>query len=149
MRVGAVCTRPVISCGADESAVDAAKKMREAHIGNLVVTEQRNGAQVPIGVLTDRDIVIQVVAKEVDPKALRVGDIMSREVYTVNEDEPARETIEQMRFKRVRRMPVVNDAGALVGVIALDDLLRTFAEDLTTLASVGARARATEAHLRG
>lgn len=148
MRVGEICTRPVISCETDESAVEAAKKMRAAHIGNLVVTEQRDGVQVPIGVLTDRDIVVQVVAKEVDAKTLRVGDIMSREVYMVAEDEPARETIERMRFKGVRRLPVVNKAGALVGIIALDDLLRTFAEDLGALANIGARARAAEARLR-
>ena len=132
MRVGEVCTRPVVSCEVSTSAVDAAQKMRAAHIGNLVVVEDREGAGA-IGVLTDRDIVIQVVAKEVDPKALRVGDIMSRDVYTVEEDEPARETIERMRARGVRRLPVVNKAGTLVGIIALDDLLRTLAEDLAAM----------------
>jgi len=149
MRVGEVCTRPVVSCEASTSAVDAAQKMRAAHIGNLVVVEDREGAPVPIGVLTDRDIVIQVVAKEVDPKSLRVGDIMSRDVYTVEEDEPARETIERMRAKGVRRLPVVNKAGTLVGIIALDDLLRTLAEDLAAMSGIGARARAVESRLRG
>ena len=88
MRVGEVCTRPVVSCEVSTSAVDAAQKMRAAHIGNLVVVEDREGAPVPIGVLTDRDIVIQVVAKEVDPKGVAGRDIMSRDVYTVEEDGP-------------------------------------------------------------
>jgi CBS domain-containing protein len=148
MRVSEICTHPVVSCEPGDSAVEAARKMREANIGNLVVTEHRDAGEVPVGVLTDRDIVNHLVAKDVDPKTLRVVDIMSRELHTVDESEPARETIERMRFKGVRRLPVVNKSGALVGVIALDDLLRTFAEDLSALAGVGARARAAATRRR-
>lgn len=149
MRVGDLCTRLVVWCGPNTSVVDAAKMMRDAHIGNIVVVEPRGADRVPIGVVTDRDIVVQVIAKDIEPGSLKVSDIMSREVYTVAEEEPASQTIDRMRFTGVRRLPVVNKQGALVGVIALDDLLRHLAEDLTAIAHVSPRARAQEARLRG
>ena len=149
MRVGDFCTRSVVCCEPGTSVVDAAKMMRDAHIGNIVVVEQRDGGRVPVGVLTDRDIVIQVIAKEVDPGTLSVRDVMSREVYTVDEDEAGTRTIERMRFKRVRRLPVVNRQGLLVGIVALDDLLQQLADDLTAIANVSPRARARETRERG
>lgn len=145
MRVGEICTRSVSWCEPGTSVIDAARMMRDAHINNVIVAEQRDGERIPVGVLTDRDIVIQIVAKEVDPKAVSVGDIMSREIFTVDEDEPVRETIERMRFKGVRRLPVINKRGAMIGVIAMEDLLRNLAEDLTAIAAVTPRARVKEA----
>ncbi len=149
MRIGDICTRTVVWCEPGTSVTDAAKMMRDAHIGNIVVAEPSDGKRIPIGVLTDRDIVIQVIAKEVDPDTLGVRDIMSREVYTVDEDEDGTRTIERMRFKRVRRMPVVDRQGVLVGIVALDDLLQHLAEDLTAIANVSPRARARETRERG
>ncbi|MCG3200445.1 MAG: Hypoxic response protein 1 [Gammaproteobacteria bacterium] len=149
MRIGDICTRTVVWCEPGTSVTDAAKMMRDAHIGNIVVAEPSDGKRIPIGVLTDRDIVIQVIAKEVDPDTLGVRDIMSREVYTVDEDEDGTRTIERMRFKRVRRMPVVDRQGVLVGIVALDDLLQQLAEDLTAIANVSPRARARETRERG
>ena len=149
MRAGDICTKPVVVCTEDTSVVDAAKQMRDAHIGNVIVTERRDGREIPVGVVTDRDIVVQIVAKEVDPSTLRVGDIMSQEIYTVSETEPVRETIERMRFAGVRRLPVVDAQGAIVGIVALDDLLQQVAKELGTLAEVGPRARELEARFRG
>lgn len=145
MRVGEICSRSVVWCEPGTSVVDAAKIMRDAHLNNVIVAKQRDGERIPVGVLTDRDIVIQIVAKEVDPKAITAGDIMSREIFTVDEDEPMREAIERMRFKGVRRFPVVNKRGAMIGIIAMEDLLRNLAEDLTAIAAVMPRARIKEA----
>lgn len=149
MRIGDICTRTVVWCEPGTSVTDAARVMRDAHIGNVVVAELRDGERIPVGMLTDRDIVIQVIAKEVDPRMLSVRDIMSREIHTVEEGEDGSRAIERMRFKRVRRMPVVNRQGVLVGIVALDDLVQHLAEDLTTIANVSPRARAREARERG
>ena len=147
MRVGEICTRSVSWCETGASVIDAARMMRDAHINNVIVAEQWDGERIPVGVLTDRDIVIQIVAKEVDPKAVRVGDIMGREIFTVDEDEPVSETIENMRFNGVRRLPVIDKRGAMVGVIALEDLLRNLAKDLAAIADVTSRARVKEARM--
>lgn len=145
MRVSELCTRSVSWCEPQTSVVDAARIMRETHLNNVIVAEQRNGRRFPLGVLTDRDIVIQIVAKEVDSKTVVVADIMSREIFTVDEDEPVREAAERMRFKGVRRLPVVDKQGAMIGVIAMEDLLRNLAEELTAIAAVTPRARIKEA----
>lgn len=147
MRVGEICTRSVSWCETGASVIDAARMMRDAHINNVIVAEQRDGERIPVGVLTDRDIVIQIVAKEVDPKAVSVGDIMSREIFTGDEDEPVSKTIENMRFNGARRLPVIDKRGAMVGVIALEDLLRNLAKDLTAIADVTPRARVKEARM--
>lgn len=147
MRVGEICTRSVSWCETGASVIDAARMMRDAHINNVIVAEQWDGERIPVGVLTDRDIVIQIVAKEVDPKAVSVGDIMGREIFTGDEDEPVSETIENMRFNGVRRLPVIDKRGAMVGVIALEDLLRNLAKDLTAIADVTPRARVKEARM--
>lgn len=149
MRVGDICTRQVVSCSKDTSALDAAKLMRDAHIGNLVVVEMRDGKTVPVGVVTDRDIVVQLVAKEVDPRDIAAGDLMASELLVAEEDEDIHEAIERMRFGGVRRLPVVDRDGALCGVIALDDLLEYLADELVGIARVSSRGRYTERRRRG
>lgn len=144
MRVGDICTRAVVHCTRDTSAFEAAKMMREAHIGNVVVVEERAGRKIPVGVITDRDIAVQLVAKEVDPRDVAVGDLMARELLVAPEEEDIHDVIERMRFGGVRRLPVIDKEGALAGVIALDDLLEYLAEELVGIARVSARGRYTE-----
>ncbi|MBV8157774.1 MAG: CBS domain-containing protein, partial [Dyella sp.] len=82
MRASDICTSKVVSIDAGASVVDAAKRMREGHVGALVVTEQPNGERIPVGIVTDRDIVMSVIAEEVAPTALKVGDVMTSPVLT-------------------------------------------------------------------
>jgi len=79
MRIGDICTRSVVHCSKDASALEAAKMVRDDHIGNIVIVDERDGRKVPVGVVTDRDIVVQLVAKEVDPEDIAVTDLMGRE----------------------------------------------------------------------
>lgn len=148
MRVGDICTRAVVHCTKDTSALEAAKIMRDAHIGNVVVVEEREGRKFPVGVITDRDIAVQLVAKEVDPRDVAAGDLMARELLVAPEEEDIHDTIERMRFGGVRRLPVIDKAGALAGVIALDDLLEFLADQLVGIARVSARGRYTERRRR-
>ncbi len=138
MSIGEVCNRDVVVVKKGESALDAALLMRRFHVGDLVVVEEEGGQRIPVGILTDRDIVIEAVAENVNSRELTVGDIMSSDLVTVNEDEDVVDTVKMMRANGIRRVPVVDRAGVLVGIVTVDDLIELLAEvmnDLTTLIS--------------
>lgn len=118
--------------------------MQDGHIGNVVIVDERDGRKEPIGVVTDRDIVVQLVAKEVDPVDIMVTDLMAREPFVALENEDAYEPIQRMRYRGERRLHVVDRQGALVGVIALDDLLEYVADKFTGIARISSRGRHAE-----
>jgi len=134
MSVGTICTRKVITIGADDDLAAAAACMRENHVGYLVVTEPFVGLRTPVGVLTDRDIVIKVMAKGVDPGTLTDGDTMTRDPLVVKEGAEIAETLQKMRGLGVRRVPVVGTAGELAGVLSLDDVVDHLVGQLANIA---------------
>jgi CBS domain-containing protein len=137
MTVGQVCNPNVATIDPGASVVDAATRMRQEHVGNLIVVESRRGAAVPVGILTDRDIVLAVIAKRVAPDSVTVGDAMTRDLLTVREDASIEFALREMRRRGVRRVPVVRAAsGDLVGIIALDDLVQHWATQLGRLADL-------------
>jgi CBS domain-containing protein len=147
--IGTICNRDVVFATREMSAAESAKLMRQHHVGSLVVVEQMNGSRrVPVGIVTDRDIVVAVTAMDLDPAVITVGDIMSDELVTAREKEGLLETMEIMRYKGVRRLPIVGESGELVGIVAIDDLLEVLAEQLSELAKVIAREQAREAATR-
>lgn len=148
MAVGELCKREVVVAERSMSVTEAARLMRTHHVGDLVVVEPAAGRRQPVGIVTDRDIVIEVVAAGVNPEALKVGDIMGQEVATVRESEGLFEALRRMREKGVRRMPVVDSGGGLVGILTLDDLLGLLAEELTELAKLVSHERQREAVAR-
>ena len=87
MYVGSICNRDVSVVAKDASVLEAARAMREQHVGSLVVVEESNGERTPIGILTDRDLVVEVLAKEVSPEAVTVGDVMSYELIVASRAE--------------------------------------------------------------
>lgn len=148
MAVGEICNREVVIAEKTLSVVVAAQLMRKHHVGDLVVVEDKAGRKHPVGIVTDRDIVVEVVAAGVNPQALKVGDIMGPEVATVRESDGLFEALRYMRDKGVRRMPVVDGAGGLVGILTLDDLLSLLAEEMTELAKLVSHERQREATAR-
>ncbi len=148
MAVGEICNRDVVITQKTLSVVDAARLMRTHHVGDLVVVEEKDGRKLPVGIVTDRDIVIEVVAAGVNPEALKVGDIIGAEVATVRESEGLFEALRYMRDKGVRRMPVVDSTGGLVGILTLDDLLSLLAEEMTELAKLVSHERQRETTAR-
>ena len=148
MPVGEICNREVVITGKAVAVVAAAQLMRTHHVGDLVVVEEQGGRKVPVGIVTDRDIVVEVVAAGVNPDALKVGDIMGPGVATVRESEGVFEALRHMRDKGVRRMPVVDSHGGLVGILTLDDLLSLLAEEMTELAKLVSHERQREAAAR-
>lgn len=137
MKVGDICTRNVITVPEFDDLMAAARLMRKKHIGYLVVVEPKvsDGALTPVGVITDRDIVVRVIVREADARALRVGDVMTRQPVITREDSSVSVALHYMREIGVRRMPVVNQAGHLVGVLSLDDVLEALAGELMDVAS--------------
>jgi CBS domain-containing protein len=136
MTVGAVCNHHVATIGRDRGVVDAAVRMREEHVGDLIVVEQRGQMEVPVGILTDRDIVVGVVAKRVPAESLTVGDAMTRDLLTVRNDDSLEFALREMRRYGVRRTPVVGENGELVGILAIDDVIRHLAVQFGRLADV-------------
>lgn len=136
MSVGEVCKREVVFVSKDNTVVEAAKLMRAHHVGALVVTESEEGRPRPLGVLTDRDIVVEVIAEDLKSEDLLVGDVMSFELATIGEDDGISEAIKLMKGRGVRRVPVLNSNGDLVGIFAVDDVIELLAEELSDVAQL-------------
>lgn len=134
MPIGEICNREVVIVQPDDSALDAAKLMRQNHVGDVLVVEDRDGKRVPVGIVTDRDLIMEIIAPELDPNVITVGDIMALEFSTVKESTGVFDAIQYMRSKGIRRLPVVDDSGELVGIVTLDDLLVLLADELNALA---------------
>lgn len=148
MPVGDFGVQDVITCSRDTKIDEVAQLMRHHHVGDVVVTEESMGKVVPAGIITDRDIVTSVIALEMDPTIFSAGDLISRPLITVGEDLGVFETIQQMRKHGVRRMPVVNEDGALAGIISVDDLIALLAAELRELAKLISREQANETRRR-
>ncbi len=148
MNIGEICTVQTITCARDETVQGAALLMRKHHVGDLIVVDQLDGQPVPVGIVTDRDIVVSVVALGLDPDSLQVGDIMSDDLLTCGEDDDVYATIEHMRLRGIRRMPVVNRAGGLTGIVSADDLLEFLAEEMGDLSRISANQQAQEKRTR-
>jgi CBS domain-containing protein len=143
MKVGEICARNVVTVRETDELTSAARLMRERHVGYLIVVAPiidelslmvDEPAVKPVGVVTDRDIVVAVVARETDPRSLRVGDVMSREPVVVNDESSLAAALRDMRRIGVRRVPVVGSGGGLVGVLSLDDILGCLSEELLDVA---------------
>lgn len=148
MPIGEICNREVIIMQRDETVLQAAKLMRQHHVGDLLVVEERDGRRVPVGIITDRDLVVEIVAPELDSTVITVGDIMVTKLATVKESSGVFEAIQYMRSKGIRRLPVVNDDDGLVGIVTLDDLLVLLANELGALARLVEREQKNESGSR-
>ncbi len=127
MTVGALCVREVSLADAEETVGQAARRMRDRRLGSLVVVD---GDRRPLGIVTDRDLVVRGIAVTNDPGGLLVRDVMSAPADTVWEDTTLEDALAHMRLTKHRRMIVVDEDGGLVGLLALDDVLGLFASNL-------------------
>ncbi len=145
LSAGAICTRIVSTVEVGTSIVAAARIMRESHVGCVVAIEDPARTSRVVGLLTDRDIAVSAVALDLDVRRLRVGDLMSRDVVTAREGDPLGLVLERMREAGVRRIPVLSDAGALVGLISFDDLQAALALQVRAMTEVLVVGRLNEA----
>lgn len=127
MRVGDFCKHGVVTVDPSADGVTIAKLMRDEHVGFLVVVEEGDPNRKPLGVLTDRDLVLQVCARDVDMHGITAADIMSRQPLMAREGDDLNDLLQAMRIDGFRRVPVVNANGALTGIIAIDDAIDVIA----------------------
>ena len=122
--------------------------MREHHVGDVVVVEETESGQAPIGVVTDRDIVIEVLGKDLDPARVTLRQIMRTPAVIAGTSEELVQAVERMKAHGVRRIPVVDEAARLAGILSLDDLLKRLAADAAALAEIIAREQDREHRTR-
>ncbi len=133
MSVGRICARQVTVAMRDENVAVAARRMLEQRVGTLVVLSD---TKQPIGMVTDRDLVLRVLAAGKDPQTTSVHDVMTRDPQVVGEDTPIESALTLMRTGSFRRIPVVNRERELVGILSLDDVLALIAEEFTHIGAI-------------
>lgn len=149
MKVGEVCNREVVMANKEITVLEAAKLMRRHHVGNIVVVEGKEGPPVPVGILTDRDIVVELLAEDVDVHLLTLGEVMTFDLITAHEEEDVLSTLKKMKARGVRRIPVVGEQAELVGILAVDDLIELIAEQLGDLIALFRKGEMREKEHRG
>jgi len=147
MKIERLCNREVTLAYENERIDEVARRMRERHVGSVIVVPRDNGS-TPVGVLTDRDIVVEVLAAGLDYRNVTVGEVMSREPATVREDDDVVDALRIMRTHGVRRLPVMARSGALAGIVAIDDLLEFFAGQVDDVVRAIGREQTQEAQVR-
>jgi CBS domain-containing protein len=148
MSVGAICNQEVITIERDATILHAATLMRQYHVGDVVVIEKLKGKVVPIGIVTDRDLVVEVVATELDCNVITVGDIMVTNLTVIKDSASILEALHLMTNKGVRRLPVINSKDNLIGIVTLDDLLLLFAKEIGMVSKLVNREQKNEAAKR-
>jgi CBS domain-containing protein len=148
LSVGELCTRITVIAHRKMGVDEAARLMREHHVGCLVVVEDTLAGRMTVGILTDRDIVITVVAQDLTPAAVTVGDVMSTDLATAREADSVLDALAVMRRRGVRRLPVTDAKGSLIGLITMDDVLGVISEQLRGVVQMIASEQQREQRLR-
>lgn len=135
MNLGDICNRNVIVAYRQENLSEAIKLMRQYHVGNLVIVESSHHP-VPVGLLTDRDILISAIGAGLNPDEILIEDVMSFELVTANTCETLDFALKTMRARSIKRLPVVDEHNALVGILTIDDIVEILAEALNDIAAI-------------
>ena len=133
MSISRIFVREVDLTDPGESAQIAARRMHDRNVGTLVVCDQ---ARRPVGMLTDRDLAVRVVAAGRDPACTRVGDVMTGEPLSVAPDASVEAALKAMRNGPCRRLPVVDEQGVLAGVVSLDDILSLLTQEFNEIGTL-------------
>ncbi len=136
MQLSSFCMLEVECCSPRTTALEAAHIMRCKHTGDLVVVDDDADEPTPIGVITDRDIVVEVLGKGLDPALTPVGAVIRTPVIVADAAEDSSQVLERMRTHGVRRIPVIGAGGKLAGIVTVDDMLKQLAADAALLTQV-------------
>lgn len=148
MSVGQYCNRQTVTAERSMEISEIARMMRREHVGTVVVVERRDNVEYPVGIVTDRDLVIEVLAQSLAPETVTVGDIMSSDLVTARENDNFWHTLDRMSARGVRRLLVVDEKGALVGILTVDDVLTALAVGLSDMTRLVQRELVNEAQKR-
>ncbi len=130
MSVATICNRNVVFIDENAGVIEVASIMREQHVGSVIVVD---GAGKPIGMITDRDLVVEVMAKEVKNEDVLLSDIMSENPIVVSEQDDSKDALDKMRAAAVRRAPVIDDQGLLSGILSINDVLVNLSNEMTDI----------------
>jgi CBS domain-containing protein len=144
LTAGEVCTRIVTVAYGGMRLAEAARSMREQNVGCLVIVQETDPGRAVVGILTDRDIVVSVIAKDQDARFMSVGEAMTTDVVTVREEDSVLDVLDLMRRKGIRRIPVTGPQEVLVGIVTLDDLLGVVSGEMQALAGAIGSGRTRE-----
>ena len=136
MNIGSICSRRIVTIDSKATLAQAAAQMRDRHVGALVVTAASPEGPRVTGVVTDRDLVVHVLAQGVDGNQFAVGDLANRRIASIRDTDDVSVALDVMRECGVRRLLVTGEAQELVGIVSLDDLAAACASDMDRLARV-------------
>lgn len=148
VKVGEVCSRQAIVAHTDEPIRTAARLMRQHHVGDVIIVEDQQQGRVPVGIVTDRDLVIQILQVGVDPDVFVLGDLMATTLLKAHENDDLDECLHRMHERGVRRVPVLDDDERLIGVLSLDDVIELLAKEMSEMSGLLRRERAHERDTR-
>ncbi len=132
MSLGNLCRREIICVDPRTTVKEAAKLMEEKNIGSTIVVQERK----PIGILTDRDILLRVMNRGLDPEKTFVDEVMTKKIVTLREDMGLLEALEMTKKKGIRRYPIVDTKGKLRGIMTLDDILYLLGKEMANVSSI-------------
>lgn len=144
MTVGELCNRAVVFAREEETVREAARRMRDMHVGDLVIVREEDGRRVPVGIVTDRDLVVGPLAAGSVTDAATLGEVMGPRLVTATEREDLSAALERMRVHGIRRLPVVDEVGALQGILTVDDALEFLDQELAAIARLVIREQKRE-----
>ncbi len=148
MPIKQICSKSVVTVEKDATIVEVAKLMRKRHVGSIIVTEIKAGQCLPVGIITDRDLVTEVIANGVDFSKVTAGDIMSSDLATVQESAGVYDVLKSMGKNGVARVPVVDKGGDLVGLLSADDVIGMLAKELAQDSKIKSKQIQTERQSR-
>jgi len=135
MRAGELCVREVFTADPSETVVEAARRMSDNGVGDLIIVGT-NGSALPrpLGIITDRDLVKRVLARpERIPAKTYVADVMCRKLFLATESDDVEHVLATMRTHAIRRIPIVDERGGLQGILSIDDVLGWMSEQIQAL----------------
>jgi len=133
MRVGDICDHNAVIIGKSDSVQTAAASMRDQHVDYIVVVESSGGNNIPVGSLTDRDIVVKLAASNVDLETVTAADVMNAPLILAEARDSVMATLKRMRYKGIRHIPVVDANKALIGILTIDNILESLTEQLNDI----------------
>jgi CBS domain-containing protein len=139
MGLSQIATMDVVTVTPRTSLQNAAKLMREYHVGDVVVVHERDGRAVPIGILTDRDIVVSAVAFGITPDAIFVEDVIASDLVVAKVTDSFYHVLNIMKDNGIRRIPLVDSSGALEGIVSAEDIIRVLASELNDIVNISER----------
>ena len=137
MSVGRICTRVVATAAPDETVREVARRMSEHDVGTLVVVD--GPTQAPLGIVTDRDLVLRCLATNRDPDQTPLREVMTTPVQAVDEHTPIEQAMTRMAHAGVRRLVVTGPGGALAGLLSLDDVLELVVDEVAIIGQLLAK----------